>query len=1257
MAKSPEIQLKHAPPMVQGIRLVSTRELPDRFRTIFPFPVFNAIQSKTFSIIYHRVDNVVLSAPTGSGKTVIMELAICKLVSDLKDTRFKAIYLAPTKSLCSERCRDWRTKFAPLDLQCAELTGDTDQIQIRNVQQASIIITTPEKWDSMTRKWKDHMRLMQLIKLVLIDEVHILKEVRGATLEAIVSRMKSVNSNVRFVALSATVPNSEDIASWLGKDPTNQHLPAHRERFGEEFRPVRLQKFVYGYQSNGNDFAFDRVCEAKLPDILAKHSSKKPILVFCCTRNSAITTSKNLAKLWSSANPPQRLWRSPTKPVQVQNADLSGVVITGVAFHHAGLDTSDRHAIETGFLSGQINVICCTSTLAVGVNLPCHLVVIKNTVSWQDGGCREYADLEMMQMLGRAGRPQFDDSAVGVILTRKERVAHYEKLVAGSEPLESCLHLNLIDHLNAEIGLGTVTDIESAIRWLLGTFFFVRLQRNPTYYKLKEGGNRADEEELLRRICENDLELLQENELVTLVAPLKSTELGDAMARYYVKFDTMRLFLSLPRKAKMSEILSVIAQADEFRDIRLKPGEKSLYKEINKGNGIKFPMKTDINLSAHKITLLIQSELGAVEFPSNEQYQKHRLSFQQDKSMVFSHTNRIIRCIIDCQLARGDAVSARHALELSRSLGAKAWDDSVLQLKQIDQIGIVAVRKLASAGITNMEQLEAAEPLRIETLLSRNPPFGMKLLARVADFPKPRVSLKEVGKDIKPGKAHRVKFSADIGFLNEKVPLFFQKRQIYVCFLAEVSDGRIIDFRRIHANKLQKGQQIVLTTEITNPFQTIICTVMCDEIAGTMRQAELQLTLPRSLFASCKGVIEHNTSMVNGLSTRGSEKVDFAPPETLLQQEDLDNFSDNPLNYSDFIPEGVTALWLLNPYSLIMGNGHVIIDARTKQRHASQPHSRIAKDNIKLERHVEIIDLTKPESTKAKGILHKEETRNPSSKRRGRNATPTPHNSCKRRTCSPLSDDTVDPLQLPFPARKTSTTNHNLLTVDGFGDFESLMGDFESFSSEDDFSAEKRRSQGSTCATTTNDMIFEELGDLYVEEDTMSSNGIDYNSYLNHNHTKRRMTPSDIIPSEKLGNKPCISSFQGNSHEEIPESIPQNIKRKLLSLPANLSRCDTDISSVGHREENCFSSTAESSVTEKRIFDHRTSSGKGNQDVFLWTPSKRRKSDPAITQASMLKETTTYNFQRKPNNPRAKNTEEKIDPLLLQEFGAVAEFY
>ncbi|KKY28494.1 putative dead deah box dna helicase [Diplodia seriata] len=103
-----------------------------------------------------------------------------------------------------------------------------------------------------------------MVKLFLIDEVHILKEDRGATLEAVVSRMKSVGTDVRFVALSATVPNFEDIATWLGKDSTNQDIPARKERFGEEFRPVQLQKHVLGFGGNNpSDFAFDKVLNAK----------------------------------------------------------------------------------------------------------------------------------------------------------------------------------------------------------------------------------------------------------------------------------------------------------------------------------------------------------------------------------------------------------------------------------------------------------------------------------------------------------------------------------------------------------------------------------------------------------------------------------------------------------------------------------------------------------------------------------------------------------------------------------------------------------------------------------------------------------------------------------------------------------------------------------------------------------------------------------------------------------------------------------
>ncbi|QSS51070.1 helicase family member [Histoplasma capsulatum var. duboisii H88] len=507
----------------------------------------------------------------------------------------------------------------------------------------------------------------------------------------------------------------------------------------------------------------------------------------------------------------------------------------------------------------------------------------------------------MMQMLGRAGRPQFDDSAVAVILTRKERLDYYEKLVAGTEPLESCLHLKLIDHLNSEIGLGTVTDVESATRWLAGTFFFIRLRKNPARYKLKEAANRSDEEEMLKEICEENIRRLQECSLITSEEPLRSTEFGDAMARYYIKFETMRLFLSLPPKAKMSEILSVIAQADEFSEIRLKAGEKSLYKELNKGNSIKFPIKIDIALPAHKVSLLIQSELGGVEIPTGDQYQKHKLSFQQDKGLVFSHANRLIRCITDCQLSLQDSVSTRHALELARGIGARVWDNSALQMKQIEQIGIVAVRKLANAGISSIEALEATEASRIDMLLSKNPPFGSRILARVAEFPKPRVSVKLVEKDVKPRKSVRLRFKAEIGFINEKLPTFFRRKPIYVCFLAETSDGRLIDFRRISATKLQNGHDVLLSAELTDVYQYISCFVMCDDIAGTLRQAELRHDIPASQFPAKQTETPHGQNDLNSMMNTSRRGISDITKKGSKSRKDIDEFEDDGLDDTDLI--------------------------------------------------------------------------------------------------------------------------------------------------------------------------------------------------------------------------------------------------------------------------------------------------------------------------------------------------------------------
>src|SRR3569833_2088003 len=419
---------------------------------------------------------------------------------------------------------------------------------MKRVGTASIIVTTPEKWDSITRRWHDHRKLLELVRLFLIDEVHILKDVRGATLEAVVSRMKAVGARVRFVALSATGPNANDIADWLGQNHASPELPARLETFGEDLRPVKLKKHVYGYDFTDNNFIFDKYLNTKLPDILARHAERKPVIVFCSTRLSCQEAARKLGECWVVCAGENKLWPAPSQRIVVTHQLLQETVRRGVAFHHAGLDTHDRSLVEKSFIDGQISVICSTSTLAVGMNLPCHTVVLKGTSGYKDGGqLKEYSDLEVMQMLGRAGRPQFDDTANAIIITRKQYKNRYEQMVSGQEVLESTLHLNLIEHLNSEVVLRTIDSRHSAEQWLRKTFFSVRLRRNPEHYQLAPSGSDARHgPDTIADICKRDIKLLQDARLVTDDPVFHSTDYGRAMSSYMVRFDSIKLILDIP---------------------------------------------------------------------------------------------------------------------------------------------------------------------------------------------------------------------------------------------------------------------------------------------------------------------------------------------------------------------------------------------------------------------------------------------------------------------------------------------------------------------------------------------------------------------------------------------------------------------------------------------------------------------------------------------------------------------------------------
>ncbi|KAK4174792.1 putative ATP-dependent DNA helicase [Triangularia setosa] len=893
-------------PVAHGIQLVNLRQaLPDKFLALFPFEFLNAVQSKCFEAVYKTNNNVVVSAPTGSGKTAILELAICKLALDRGHENFKIVYQAPTKALCAEKARDWEKKFGHMNLECAELTGDTSQAEMRRVGDASIIVTTPEKWDSITRKWQDHRRLLQLVELFLIDEVHILKDVRGATLEAVVSRMKTIGTNVRFIALSATVPNSDDIAQWLGRNHTNQHLPALRETFGEEFRPVKLQKFVYGYECNGNEFILDKLLDSKLPGLIARHSQQKPILVFCFTRKSCESTASLLAD-YAAARPNEKLWPVPKSRIPVINRELQEIVKFGVAFHHAGLDVQDRGAVEQSFLKGELGVICCTSTLAVGINLPCHTVVLKGTMGYTDDKLQEYSDLEVMQMLGRAGRPQFDDSATAIILTKARNKARYEKMVSGQEILESTLHLNLIEHLNSEIGLGTIHDLISAKKWLGGTFLSVRLRRNPNYYHLT--GNSCNPSQIdakLEKICERDIKQLQEAKCVTDSETFKSTYYGRAMSKYMVEFPTMKMLLQIPKAVRMEVLITILSQASEFKEFRFKPAERSLFRELNQSPLIVHPIKEAVTQTWHKISLMVQAHLGSAQYPDSADAAKARRQLMLERKIVFERLNRLVHAVIDCKVNDYDAVGMKNALELARALVAESWEGRVTQLTQVSSIGPVGMRKLASKGIRTVLELADMDSVDIERLMARQTPFGMTIKSSLDKFPRLSFDLVLVGHKAQPRStdaAVEVEVRANLRYLNRLGPPYWKKKTPNINFLAETTSGTLSFFwrgniRKLEANK-EPGYELKFSVGLQNANDDIVCHFTCEEIVGTMVSKTLKHNIPASAFPKRAALATVPTSWAQSAAAKLTQ-----PPATHRSNNanPMDELDDGGIDDTEFL--------------------------------------------------------------------------------------------------------------------------------------------------------------------------------------------------------------------------------------------------------------------------------------------------------------------------------------------------------------------
>jgi ATP-dependent DNA helicase HFM1/MER3 len=266
------------------------------------------------------------------------------------------------------------------------------------------------------------------------------------------------------------------------------------------------------------------------------------------------------------------------------------------------------------------------------VNYPAHLVIIKNTQTFINNRSDEVKESDLLQMIGRAGRPQFDDTGLAVILTRSDKRSKYENLISGNEALESRLHDQLSEHFNAEIGLGTIVNLDSAISWLKSTFFYVRCWTNPSYYGLNTETGSVDE--WVGEKCSETIRSLQELGLIETSpsGKLQTTAYGQAAIKFYVRLNSMNKIMAMKEEADLRDVvfnshglpvnlqLDTLCKADEFSQYHLRAGEKVFYNTVvNQNSAIRFPFKADskegpaIQATWQKVSLLIQVRIVSLE--------------------------------------------------------------------------------------------------------------------------------------------------------------------------------------------------------------------------------------------------------------------------------------------------------------------------------------------------------------------------------------------------------------------------------------------------------------------------------------------------------------------------------------------------------------------------------------------------------------------------------------------------------------------
>lgn len=687
----------------------------------------NKMQQQLLPYCLGSDESVVIGAPTGGGKTCLLDMAILRSLL-VNDSSTQIYYIAPSKALCRLQALGFSHRFRNLNLSVEVVTGDEGELEegegattsfsvrlTANRHQPSshsLVVCTPEKLEAETRRCTDDKLAGSQAHrvLLLVDEVHHLGEAgRGAVLELVLTRFlwafRKRRSCLRFVCVSATIPNIAQVAAWLN----------HAEYFEFTERPVPLTVRVLGYPKNESrsDYLFEQDLDRHVPEVLRQFGVGKPALVFVSSRKGA----KDLAGKLRQAG----LGHSAPTPGAVKTEDdaLGEYLRWGIGFHSAGLSSQDRTVVENLFRAGKLLVVCCTSTLAVGVDLPANLCLIRSTRAYR-GPLLGFQDLEratLIQMIGRAGRPGYDTEGTAVIMTSRGEEAKFADLSQGLLAVESQLVGNaLLQGLNAELVRGRLTCKADCGAWWRMTF---------------AGQSTAWRAEVLESLFALDCA----REKPDLLG-LESTGTGRVASTHHLRLETIARFAlvckpegvdasaaAAEEKWDLQALAQSVCDGAEFAELLPRRDQKKFLNSVAWTLGrFKTAKSVRVNDGSDAAFQLLQAVMGGLSLPDQ--------NLRQNANLVFERAPRLCRALLKMLVD----VRSNKALVCSlfqKCLAQRCWEYD--QVGQLTGVGVKTKEKLAGLGVQKLSEVALGKGgLPIKSVVHAKTLLAQKRLPQVA---------------------------------------------------------------------------------------------------------------------------------------------------------------------------------------------------------------------------------------------------------------------------------------------------------------------------------------------------------------------------------------------------------------------------------------------------------------------------------------------------------------------------------------------